>query len=78
MATEQGWLTYPCTSSATGTHFGPAIADKPDLTRDPPIHNGEPDPDFQIIPATTNAEIVHNPHLSFGWRRAGPMAFSGG
>ena len=25
---------------------------------------------------TTNAEIVHNPHLPFGWRRDGPMALS--
>ena len=25
---------------------------------------------------TTNAEIVHNPHLPSGWRRAGPMALS--
>ena len=25
---------------------------------------------------TTNAEIVHNPHLPSGWRRDGPMALS--
>ena len=25
---------------------------------------------------TTNAEIVHNPHLPCGWRRDGPMALS--
>ena len=25
---------------------------------------------------TTNAEIVHNPHLPSGWRRAEPMALS--
>ena len=25
---------------------------------------------------TTNAKIVHNPHLPCGWRRDGPMALS--
>ncbi len=25
----------------------------------------------------TTAEIVHNPHLPFGWRRAGPMRRDG-
>ncbi len=36
----------------------------------------EEEDDAWASSTTTNAEIVHNPHLPFGWRRDGPMALS--